>query len=872
MADRSHLIFPPKQETQRERASGFGGGKSVEGPPKERQEERLGPKFEAIERSSLVLAATAEGTAPEDVLVFEIAGEVQDFARAVRNAGLDLLLSADSETEADEDFFPLDGSGERKEGIVPERVYLTASSQEALRNVLSLYRRWVNEEPFDRGFTRWGDVFAQLVDVRLWDARDRLLDTGIVDYFETRLDANLESIPVEVELFFAGAADEREEREQRVRAAITEGGGRVTTRCELPDIRYHALLAELPAERAREILSGLDRLRESGVASDPLVQEVGVQFLRPAGQVATPLVPLEGSVLAGPDADGLAEGPTAGGAPVVALLDGLPLQNHSRLAGRLVIDVEAEVEDQYVSHLRQHGTAMASLIVWGDVNAEEAPLQRPLHVQPILRPHDTGIRMEEQVPDLVVDVIHRAVRRMLVGDGDGPTAPSVRVINLSVGESYRPFLNTMSPFGRLLDWLSYKYGVLFVVSAGNYGHHAELEGVNSETDLFGQLKDTEGLERALIADGHRDQRHRRIFAPAESLNALTVGATAHDHADGAFPPNVVPAYQTPDLPAFYSRRGPGPKRAIKPDVLNSGGRVGLRRPITGTEAKWRISDHPKSPPGHLVASPGPAGRGDLNNVRYCAGTSNAAALTSRAADQLYDVLWSLRRSQEGGVLDAAPEALWLKALLVHSASWPADAVAVVRSVLEEEGVTGHKMKDVLASVFGFGVVDPARVRNSADHRATLLGAGEIDHDGDHVWELPLPGSLSGKEGKRRLIVTLAWFVPPPLRVQTTRSVKLFFEAPNYKWVARQRQADHHGVQRGTVHHEVFEDEGVALPFAEDGVLTVHVKCNDREKDDRKTPLVVPYALIATVDVAAGVGVPVYEEVQAGVRARAQVRT
>jgi hypothetical protein len=56
--------------------------------------------------------------------------------------------------------------------------------------------------------------------------------------------------------------------------------------------------------------------------------------------------------------------------PVVALLGGVPLQNHELLANRLNVDDPHELERLAVVSQRHHGTAMASLILHGDLNGE----------------------------------------------------------------------------------------------------------------------------------------------------------------------------------------------------------------------------------------------------------------------------------------------------------------------------------------------------------------------------------------------------------------------------------------------------------------------------------------------------------------------
>lgn len=68
-----------------------------------------------------------------------------------------------------------------------------------------------------------------------------------------------------------------------------------------------------------------------------------------------------------------------------------------------------------------------------------------------------------------MDLVHRCFVRMFEGDGSSPpAAPSVRVINLSIGDPARMFARQLSPLARLLDWLTFKYNRIVVVSAGNH--------------------------------------------------------------------------------------------------------------------------------------------------------------------------------------------------------------------------------------------------------------------------------------------------------------------------------------------------------------------------------------------------------------------
>lgn len=98
--------------------------------------------------------------------------------------------------------------------------------------------------------------------------------------------------------------------------------------------------------------------------------------------------------------------------------------------------------------------------------------QRHKNGETDLRPKQSGFdKITEGVPDdsMFIDVLHRAVKRMMEGDGqESATAPNTKVINLSIEDPVRQLAGTMSPTARLLDFLSYKYKILFIISAGNH--------------------------------------------------------------------------------------------------------------------------------------------------------------------------------------------------------------------------------------------------------------------------------------------------------------------------------------------------------------------------------------------------------------------
>jgi hypothetical protein len=333
----------------------------------------------------------------------------------------------------------------------------------------------------------------------------------------------------------------------------------------------------------------------------------------------------------------------------------------------LIIDDPDDWSGDYAVKDRVHGTAMASLIVHGDLSAPSAPPTRPVYVRPILRPdmRDTRSRRAESTPDdqLLIDLVHRAMRRLFERDGDTPpVASTIKVINLSVGNEYRIFSGEISPWARLVDWLSFKYDVLFVISAGNQPSDLRLEIRRDTLHTLASADQHKAALAALLGTSI----HRRLMSPAEAINAITVGA---HHSDASQP--QIPASRHDLFPLSglspISRVGMGMGRSIKPDILMPGGRLLFREHLQSPPEHTIVQIAPTGlAPGHLVARPS-AGAGPIAETEYSRGTSNATALATRTAAKAYEVIESLRA--RGATIPTTHDAVLIKALLVHGAHW-----------------------------------------------------------------------------------------------------------------------------------------------------------------------------------------------------------
>jgi hypothetical protein len=805
----------------------------------------------AFEARRVELQQNTAGIDPEQVLVIETIGSVDNFANAVKRIeGLEWMGELESDEIApDQDFY--DENNPEKE--LNGRLYLVMTNQRALDEMLSLWRRYQADPnmQFERGLTKFRDVFLHLKSIRRWDVQDRLLETGVIDIWLEDLEYDGDRvIPFEAELWFRGSDELRAVSADQVTNLVQQAGGRILNQSVIEGIAYHGLLAELPANAIRAIVEN---------PTTELVKCENVMFFRPVGQMVVGDKSPEGDV----EIAQIEEMPLPTGDPVVALFDGVPLANHHLLAGRLVVDDPDSWEADYAASERVHGSSMASLIVHGDLNQPQPPLSRPVYVRPIMKPlnwFDTP--RPEGIPEncLAVDLIHTAVKRLFEGNqGEGPAAPQVKVINLSIGDRARQFTQSMSPIARLLDWLSVKYGVLFVVSAGNHPTTISLGVSREEFDAF----QADEFEAATIKALYRDARHRKLLSPAETINGISVGAVHLDEAQVAYQGNRIDPFGRP-LPSPVSAFGSGYRRAIKPDVIFYGGRQWYRLPLQPTNPVTIEPAIFRTTPGNKVASPGSLA-GELNATSYSCGTSNATALISRAAGICYDSLQQIFNEQAAEVDPSNYEVPLLKAMLVHGCSW-GDVGSRIAEVLRTPE-NGRQLSGLISRWIGYGIPVVDRVLDCTEQRATVLGFGQLSDGEAHVFSLPLPPSLGSRPEWRRLTVTLAWLSPISASTQKYRTASLWFEMNNNGLAPTRSDADWRAVRRGTVQHEVFEGQR-AEPFIDGEVIEIKVNCRE---DAGKIQNPIAYGLAVSLEVAEGVDIAVYNEIRTRIAPAIQIQ-
>ncbi len=801
--------------------------------PLTRQNQVFGQKFNRLERvlrrrdGALALRADPLGLAPERLLVFEVRGSISAFAAAVQKVeGLELV--DEEELEADEeDRHP--------------HAYLLVPDMVALGNLLSLWKRWQSDE-LVRGETPWSSVFATLKDLRPWGPEDRVhaFDQTILSEAIEGL-SNDELIRLEIELVFRENDGVASEQQANVSSAITSRDGAVISTSRISDIGYHAILADLPVWAVREIV---DRDPDGIAGVEP------VQHIRP--QAVSTTIGISDSAETEDEeehADNLRE-------PILALLDGVPVARHRLLENHVDLDDLFDLEPDALVEHRSHGTAMASLIIHGDRNENGVALPRKIYVLPLLGSDD-----EFPTNRLVIDLVFLAVQRMR------EFRPDVVIVNLSLGNRFRIFQGQLSPWARLLDRLAERFGLLFIVSAGNVTNDFGVSRYTSRTEY----EDADASHRATsIIQALGDLvAERRLLSPAETLNGVTIGAVNRDAvspAERRMARSLIDPFPDHDAANPSSALGPGFARAVKPDVLMPGAREHLR--------VVRSNPHVEVSPGQAtrgaglkVAAPPRGGRENLDG--YTSGTSAAAALASRTCHRIHDAL-EAEYGDEFLELPSIERAVLLKALLVHPARWPRDTADLIRDTIGPFGRgQASKQKDNIRRFMGFGCVEADDAVACAADRATFFATGRLRRDRILTVGVPVPVTMSGKAQPHSLSATLAWFTPVAPGRKGYRTCRLKILKPEelddlgvagHRW-----QPDENQTNRGTVFSRCW-DGNHAPRVAANMTLPLVIQ----RDPDQGAAIDEPVHFGLAVTLAMPGEIALYDEVAARVRPRTRV--
>ena len=823
------------------------------------QGQRFRQQFERLEAALAREDATLElrrdpfGIAPGRALVFITAVPIGDFGRAARLVGLEVL----SEIELEEDYdLPDDLIAENASAVAPT-LYTSMPTQDSFNRLLRLWREYQGGNNAARNYAPWWHLFDLLAELRPWGPEDRLSADNRAE-LENRLPFD-DQAEVSLELEHWPIRDKKKLGQWwlETEARIVALGGRIIDRSTIHEesFVYDAMLVGLAAATVRDMINNPS-------APEGLATLDGLQFVLP--QTIAQCLPSQSQPTESFRKD-LKDFDAASPFRVL-LLDGTPIAGHRTLAGGVAIEDVHELVERSLVATRRHATAMASLILRGDLKSDgHAVADSRLLSIPLLVDTEDGATSPDD--RLFIDLVHAALQRAFFGDQ--PLVPEAFVVNFSIGVRGAHFAGRISSLARLLDWWSTKAGILFVVSAGNV--ERDLQIPDMTITGFEDLSLPERQD--VVRTAQRLQRHERtLLAPSEALNALSVGAASLDMAPSvmAVAPGTVELHADGDIvPAISTGLGLGPFRAIKPDLIGTGGHHEIRVLPGGDSLRLRAVAQSERT-GLTVAT---AGFGTSVQSRS-RGTSCAAALVTRSLLYAAAALTEEGGPYEGIELSRNDVALLTRALAVNAARWPEEAKTFYSTEIQRLSGRFQQAAEEVASFFGYGFLDQELMRQAPLHGASLVGLGQVRKDRGTIFDMPLPPSLSGDAVHRSMLITLAWFSPVDPARARYRLAALEAIAADGDMLEDDNEDKHWNlslkaeppgvaiIKRGTIWSRRLVPNRVRAPqFDAGATLPIRVQCRDASGDGLDPDEDIRFAIAVTVQLDATVEYDVLEEIR-----------
>jgi hypothetical protein len=275
------------------------------------------------------------------------------------------------------------------------------------------------------------------------------------------------------------------------------------------------------------------------------------------------------------------------GDPLACVIDSGVVAGHPYLVNWVIEEIDLDSGEDTPVDRNGHGTAVAGLVVYGDVAACIATGIWHPRVQicsaKILRndpdPFDPDRPSAVFPPENRIEhVVERAIRAF-------HEQRHCRVFNLSVGDDSNVYAGQRQfPLAEKLDELARELDIVIVVAAGNRPKPPIPDNCNTRQQL------QEAVRNGTLSP------EQRVCSPATAALAVTVGSIArsdslqmHQNREGAAVPDAVPA-SPHDAPSPFTRTGPGynvklNRALIKPEFVGYGGNYAIQ--TLGAEPQWR---------------------------------------------------------------------------------------------------------------------------------------------------------------------------------------------------------------------------------------------------------------------------------------------
>lgn len=464
--------------------------------------------------------------------------------------------------------------------------------------------------------------------------------------------------------------------------------------------------------------------------------------------------------------------------PIVTILDnGIEFP---KFLSELIVDEWIPIDSSGGD--KSHGTSVGSLVAFrylGKYSNDDT-------IKPRARLIDCNI-MEGSMPiEIMIERIQKAVEKY---------SDKSKIFNLSANTTNPIEGDEMSILGYELDALQYKKDIQFVVSAGNH----EIWPYESK------------LENMIFDD------QTRIASPADSMLSITVGSVVgREYKKGLSRKNEI---------APYSRKGPGFKGFLKPDIVAYAGTTFIENGVqVNPKDEYSLN---LSKDGKLNA-----------NV----GTSFSAPIIAGDLAEIYN--------------ETKNNILLSKALLYHNAKplWDEDE-------MDEDELW------LTQNLYGKGISEIENSKYSNSSRVTFVRLGSLNRITKERINIYMPELLAMQKGNNTAKVTVTCLSKPPIdRTKGTEYLGAYIRASLKKSNTQDNKKPIHvqpdfnvGRNKWDVCHQFSKKFSRFNPGDWQIWLELFARWDF-------TDIEVPYALVVTIEDLSG-DLDIYNEIKAQNRYR-----
>jgi Subtilase family len=418
-----------------------------------------------------------------------------------------------------------------------------------------------------------------------------------------------------------------------------------------------------------------------------------------------------------------------GDEPLVCVVDSGVVAGHPLLENWVIDEYEFDTEEDSPVDLNGHGTAVAGLVVYGDV----ARCIVDGIWQPKVRICSAKVLQHHQydgavIPDKerIEETTEKAIRYFFENDG-------CRIFNLSLEiteDIYRD--GRQFPWAERLDELARELDIVIVIAAGNRTDPPIPEDVNTREQF------QKAIQSQLLVD-----KEQRLSNPGTAALALTVGAVARSDATanpqgGGVSVREAFAASPAGAPAPFTRTGPGhtldqTKAMVKPDLVHYGGNYALQE-MAGGDPRW-VRQHVllgeptirREKDGRFIGS-------EVGTSFACPHVSHAVALASVSLEE---------------ALGRPPSANLIRALVGSATATPVCPSYFL-----------GKEEDTLRLV-GYGMCQEEGLISSGIRNVRIVAEDGVEEDKLQFYRVVIPKTFLESKGKRGITVALAY--DPPVR-------------------------------------------------------------------------------------------------------------